>query len=70
MLLRLRFGGLKIVCAGKITSASAKPGPSALPNGAPLHVSATNIPILILLALLISQTPPVHYLSAAIFQVL
>ena len=38
MLLHLRFGGSKIVCAGKITSASAKPGPSALPHDAPLHM--------------------------------
>ena len=29
---------VEIVCAGNITSASAKPGPSALLNDAPLHM--------------------------------
>ena len=56
MLMHFRFGGSKIVCAGKFTSANAKPVSSALPHDAQLHVSATNIPILILFALLISQT--------------
>lgn len=38
MLMHLRFDGSKIVCAGRFTSGSAKPGSSALPNDAPLHM--------------------------------